>query len=271
MLSIQLACETYSWEMAATSYKGELRHIMQVMQQAGFKGIEAETSFFGDLSDPVRMKEALDAWQLHLVALCHVEDWRYATETTAERANADRWMAFLEQFPETIYLLVQMPGSDRQYLQDRQQNLLSCINTIAERATDRGIVCSFHPNSPEGSICRTHDDYQRIIGGLDEQFLGYTPDLGHIAKGGMDPLRICQDYRDRINLVHYKDMYADGRWAPTGEGVIDFPAITKYLVDTDFTGWIVMEDEHDDCINDPDGVTLRDGLYIEQQLRPLLR
>lgn len=270
MQKIRLACETYSWEMASQSYKDKLKHIMGIIQQAGFAGIEAETSFFGDLSDPIKMKAALDEYQLELAVLCHVEDWRNATETIKERANADRWIQFLEHFPNTIYLLVQMPGADRNNLVERQQNLLSCVNTVAERAAARGIECSYHPNSPAGSIYRTEEDYKILLNGLDRRYLGYTPDVGHIAKGGMDPLSICKEYRELINLVHYKDMYADGQWAPTGEGVIDFASITSYLVDTGFAGWIIMEDEDETCITDPDGVTIKDGVYIDQYIRPLL-
>ncbi|HKK76398.1 MAG TPA: TIM barrel protein [Saprospiraceae bacterium] len=270
MQKIRLACETYSWEMASQSYKGNLTHIMDIMQRAGFRGIEAETSFFGELSDPIKMKEALAERDLELAVLCHVEDWRKPTETAEEKANADRWIEFLEHFPDTIYLLVQMPGTDRKHLEERQQNLLACVNAVAERATAKGIECSYHPNSPEGSIYRTEEDYKILLEGLDPRYIAYTPDVGHIAKGGMDPLAICKQYRDRINLIHYKDMFADGHWAPTGEGIIDFSAITNYLVDTDFEGWIIMEDEDDACITDPDGVTLQDGVYIDRYIRPLL-
>lgn len=270
MQKIRLACETYSWEMASKSYKGELEHVMGVMQKAGFGGIEAETSFFGDLSDPVKMKEALDHYQLELSALCHVEDWRNPNETAEEKANADRWIQFLKYFPNTIYLLVQMPGQDRKHLKERQQNLLSCVNEVAKRAAAQGIECSYHPNSPKGSIYRTEEDYHILLDGLDSQYIGYTPDVGHIAKGGMDPLSICQQYRDRINLVHFKDMYADGRWAPTGAGIIDFASITKYLVESGYDGWIIMEDEDEACITDPDSVTLQDGVFIDQNIRPLL-
>lgn len=83
-------------------------------------------------------------------------------------------------------------------------------------------------------------------------------------------MEIVKEYRDLINLVHYKDMYSNGAWAPTGEGVIDIKGITQYLIDTNFEGWIVMEDECDQAIIDPDGVTFEDGVYIESQLNPML-
>jgi len=270
MTKIKLACETYTWQMAGEGYKGKLDHIMQVIGQAGFTGVEPETSFFGDLSDPVKMKEELDKNQLELAVLCHVEDWRNPKETEDEKRRADQWIEFLSHFPETIYLLVQMPGDDRSNLVERQQNLLKCVNEIAKRAVDKGIECSYHPNSPEGSVYRTRDDYRILLDGLDGKLIGYTPDVGHIARVDMDPLSIIKEYRDQINLVHYKDMFKDGSWAPTGEGIIDLPGITQYLLDSAYEGWIVMEDECDQAITDPDGVTLKDGDYIKNELKPLL-
>ncbi len=270
MGEIRVACETYTWQMPGESYKGKLDHIMGIARQAGFEGIEPETSFFGDLSDPLKMKDTLRRHQLELVALCHVEDWRLPEETPQEKANAEQWMNFLAHFPETIYLLVQMPGNDRSDLTERQQNLLSCVNAIAQRASDKGIECSYHPNSPSGSVYRTRDDYEILLNGLNEKWIGYTPDVGHIAKVEMDPMDIIKEYRSLINLVHYKDMYSDGHWAPTGEGIIDFQGITQFLIDTNYQGWIVMEDECDAAITDPDGVTLEDGKYINDHIRTLL-
>jgi inosose dehydratase len=270
MTKIKIACETYTWQMPGESFKGKLDHIMGIANKAGFEGIEPETSFFGDLSDPIKMKDTLQKHNLDLAALCHVEDWLNRTETDQERANADKWIKFLEHFPETIYLLVQMPGNDRQNLQERQKNLLSCVNAIAQRAHGAGLSCSYHPNSPEGSVFRTYDDYKILLDGLQSDWIGYTPDVGHIAKVDMDPLALVKEYRSLVNLIHYKDIFADGRWAPTGEGVIDFKKITQYLIDTDFEGWIVMEDECDQAITDPDGVTHEDGLFINQRIKPLL-
>ncbi|MEM9326051.1 MAG: TIM barrel protein [Bacteroidota bacterium] len=270
MGNIKLACETYTWQMPGESYRGRLDHIMRVVSQSGFSGIEPETSFFGRLSDPVLMKETLDRHGLALAALCHVEDWRNPEETQGERQRSDQWIDFLSHFPETIYLLVQMPGADREDLRERQQNLLRCVNGIAERASSRGIICSYHPNSPEGSIYRTEDDYKILLSGLNTECIGYCPDVGHIARGGMDPLRVIKEYRDMVNLVHYKDMYADGRWAATGAGAIDFKAITEYLVETHYRGWIIMEDECDEAITNPDGVTIKDGEYIRKHIQPLI-
>ena len=270
MPPINLACETYTWQMPGEQYKGKLDHIMGLVSQAGFKGIEIETSFIRHLDDPVLMQETLDKHELQLAVLCVVEDWLYPQETVEERGRADKWIDFLGHFPGAMLLTVQMPQQDRAKLRERQNNMIACVNDFSRRAAEKGIVCSNHPNSPAGSVFRVEADYEILLKGLDQQATGFCPDVGHIAKGGMDPAEIIRRYRSQVNLVHYKDMYEDGRWAFTGEGTIDFAGITQYLMDTGYEGWIIMEDECDECITDPDGVTLRDGVWIREVLEPML-
>jgi inosose dehydratase len=256
--------------MPGEQYKGKLEHIMHIIAQAGLEGIEPETSFLQHLEDPLQMKEALAKYNLELPVLCVVEDWLHAEETPAEKERAQKWIDFLSHFPDCMLLMVQMPGKDRKHLKERQDHLLACVNAFAKRAVDAGITCSYHPNSPQGSIFRTETDYEILLNGLDASCIGYCPDVGHIAKGGMKPRAIMEQYRDLINLVHYKDMYEDGTWAATGEGSIDFINITKDLIDNHYNGWIIMEDECDACITDPDGVTLKNRDYIDEVLRPLV-
>lgn len=271
MAKIKLACETYTWQMPGEQYKGKLEHIMNISKQAGFTGIEPETSFFQHLEDPYKMKDALAQNDMELAVLCYVEDWLSPKETDDERERADKWISFLSHFPDTIFLTVQMPQSDRSNLKERQRNAINCFNDIARRAAEKGIKCSNHPNSPGGSVFRIESDYEVLLNGLDHEAVGYCPDVGHMAKGGMDPLEVMKQYRSLINLVHYKDMFQDGRWAATGDGDIDMKAITNYLVDTNYEGWIIMEDECDEAITNPDGLTLRDGKYIDESIRPLLK
>ena len=270
MSKIKLACETYTWQMPGEQYKGRLEHIMEVSSRAGYKGIEPDSSFLHHLSDTALMKAALHKYKLELSVFCYVEDWRHPKETDEERKRANAWVDFMEHFPDTIFLLVQMPGKDREYLVERQKNLLLCVNAIAQRAADKGIVCSYHPNSPTGSVYRTEEDYKILLNGLNAQVIKYTPDLGHIAKGGMDPLSIVKEYHELVNCIHYKDMYIDGTWAPMGKGVIDFIGATNYLASIGFDGWIVVEDECERAITDPDAVAIDDGLYNRKVLEPLI-
>lgn len=98
MRNIKIGCETYTWQMPGEMYKGKLDHIMGICNKAGFIGIEPETSFFGDLADPVKMKETLQKHNQELAVLVHVEDWRNPKETDDEKSEQGNGWIFCPIF-----------------------------------------------------------------------------------------------------------------------------------------------------------------------------
>ena len=273
MVKPRLACQTYTWQMSG-DYVGRLDHILSLLGGTGFAGVEPETQFLGKLADPGAMRAALDEAGVELAALCLVEDWIGDEETPDERARADECEEFLAHFPGTLLNLCQMPTSrpaDPDQLRRRQDNLFSCVHAIARRFTDRGIACGYHPNSPDTSIYRTEADYRVLLDGLDESVLRWIPDVGHIAKGGMEPLALLREYRSLICHIHYKDMDDAGAWQEMGQGSIDYHAITSFLVESGFDGWIVVEDESDRAVPQPDEVTVDDWAWIERELVPIVQ
>lgn len=236
---------------------------MDQVAAAGFSGIEPEVCMLGRYrTEPAHFHEALDSRRLRLGALCLVCDWREEHETAAERAEADRVIAYLKHFPGTVLALCHMPGKDRNHWQDRQEHCIACIHDVARRATASGISTAFHPNSPSGSVFRTEDDYKRLLDAMDTRILGFAPDAGHIARGGMDPVSIFRHYQPLIRHVHFKDMTSDGAWALMGMGVIDFPHIVTDLQSAGYNGWIMVEDESRLAETDPDAATCRNGQYV---------
>jgi inosose dehydratase len=268
MPKIRFTCETYAWIMCGDKYIGKIDHMADTAAKSGFEGIEPMNLQLGPYWDPRMLRDTLDARGLKLSSVAFVCDWLNPGETEAERREADKMMDLIRTFPYEILLMpVQMPQKDRENLDVRQKNFVACVNDLARRAAERGIKSSYHPNSPEGSIFRTREDYDKLLPKLDVQALGWTPDVGHIAKGGMDPVGMIREYRELVNHIHFKDMFPDGEWAQTGEGSIDFKTVIDDLVKTDFEGWVVFEDECDAAIGDPDGVTLKDGDYIRDVVK----
>jgi inosose dehydratase len=266
---MRFGCQTYTWLMSGEKYKGRVPHILRVARGAHFEGLEPEVVMLGALSDPAKMNEALAATGMQLGGVCLVEDWAHQQEAEMERARADQYIKFLTHFPGCMFVLCQMPGKDRRSLSERQQNLLSCVNAIALRAARNGVPCSYHPNSPEGSVFRTAEEYELLLNCLVPETIGFAADVGHIARGGMDPVAILRKYRERVNHVHFKDMCADGQWAGMGRGTIDFPQIVSDLHRSGFEGWVMIEDECAQAELDPDASTVVNGSYVRDVLSPL--
>ena len=270
MGNVRFGCQFYTWQMSGDKYIGALPHICGVVQQAGFAGIEPETLMLGDYyNDAFALKDILAERDLQLGALALVCAWQEPRETLDELAAAERIFRYLDAFPGTHLGLGQFPGADRANLHERRQNCLACTNAVAARAADRGLVCSFHPNSAPGSVFRVADDYKVLLDGLDPQVVGYCPDSGHIARGGMDPVAVFQEALPLIRHVHFKDYAADGQWAGMGEGIIDFPAIVTMLARSDFDGWVMVEEESPFAEQNPDAATLQNGEYLKRELAGL--
>ena len=263
---VKIGCQTYTWQMVGDDYLGRLDHIIKIAGTAGFAGLEPEIRFLGALRDPGLMKAHLDAAGIELASLCIVEDWRGETETEAERAEADWAIDFLaSHFPKAVFNICPMPGADRSDLRERQDNQLACMNAIAARAADKRTSCQ--PITPTRPWALCAEPIRTTTGcsmAWIPDVLKWIPDIGHIAKGGMDALDILKTYRSLIAHVHFKDMTADGHWAMMGEGVIDFDAITDFLVSSDYNGWLVVEDESPVAEQDPDGVVSSDAVYMDK-------
>jgi inosose dehydratase len=271
MSQIKFGCQFYTWQMSGALYVGKLPHISKVVGSAGFAGIEPETCMLGPYyDDPSEMKDVLAQNNLQLGAIALVCNWSGSTETSEENREAEQVFNYLKHFPDSHLVLCQLPGNDRTDLHLRQANAIACINTIASRAVDLGIECSFHPNSPEGSIFRIKEDYQVLLDRLDRRIVGFAPDTGHIAKGGMDVIEIFQTYKSLIKHIHFKDITASSGWTAMGAGIIDFPQIVTMMRDTNYHGWIMVEEESPEAEVNPDSATIKNGEYLQQTLLPLV-
>ena len=278
MSKIKFGAEVYTWFMQGkgTAYANQLDHMIRVSAQAGFTGIEplvlsiTPDYWMGDLKDPIRLRDALQASGIELACFSLVCAWDQDTETAEERAAADYAIEALKLFPGAKLGTSPLPRG-RHNLYERRLNLIRNLNRVSRRARDAGIPASFHPNSPPASMVRTREDYDVVLNSLDPSVTGWTPDVGHIARGGMNIIETLNRWAHLVDHIHFKDFSGDGPepWARMGTGKLDFHAITEWLATRKFDGWIICEDEAPEAVGDPDGVTLQDGEWCRQNLFPI--
>jgi inosose dehydratase len=268
----QFGAEVYTWFMneQGKTHQNRLGHMIEISSKAGFTGIEPIHGWMGDLSEPEILKEKLHQCNIELVAIALALNWNELQETEQERMEADKAISLLQHFPGALLCTVQKP-TGRHDIENRRRYLTNCVNTVSRRAMEKGVPCSFHPNSPHTSITRTKEDYEVLLESLDSIVTGWTPDVGHIRNGGMDPLELMKKYQSLINLVHYKDWNGEPEWSLMGKGKINLVAITKWLEEINYHGWIICEDEAPEALDNPDEVTIHDGKWIKEELLPSLK
>jgi inosose dehydratase len=110
--SIQFGSEVYTWFMkeSGRANANRLDHMIDVIAQAGFAGVQPIFSWMGDLSDPRRLADSLASHgNLSLSAMSFVLDWNHEGETDDELREAESVMNFLGHFPGALLCVVQMP------------------------------------------------------------------------------------------------------------------------------------------------------------------
>lgn len=136
------------------------------------------------------------------------------------------------------------------------QTLFANLDRIREVCAARGVTACLHPHW--GTMVQNADEIDRV---LRNSSVGLCLDTGHITCGGGDPVAIVEEFADRVDIVHAKDVRTEladklltgeftwsdgikaGMFTPIGQGDIDFAAIVAKLREAGFDGYYVLEQD----------------------------
>ncbi|WP_249042334.1 sugar phosphate isomerase/epimerase family protein [Flagellimonas olearia] len=76
----------------------------------------------------------------------------------------------------------------------------------------------------------------------DPKYVNFQMDLYWVTKAGADPLAYFEKYPGRFKAWHVKDMDEEGKFAPVGEGTIDFKRILAQKEDSGMVKYFVEQD-----------------------------
>ncbi len=115
---------------------------------------------------------------------------------------------------------------------DHKKNLIESMNEYAKAVTDMGLVCALHPHTE--TPIQTREEVYFIMENLDTTYMKFGPDVGQLAKGGSDPVKIVQDFLPLIEHVHLKDFEGGNEngyvgYAPLGAGTVSLKKILQIL------------------------------------------
>ncbi|WP_217438566.1 sugar phosphate isomerase/epimerase family protein [Fertoeibacter niger] len=254
MTKLQIACQTFTWEMLGPRFTGGPDDLIRAIADGGYAGIEITDTMIGHYAtDPAAFGRALDAAGLRLVAFAFGSDSGFARpdHIAADLEAAKRWVGYAAHFPGA---LVSMGSATVVTDGPRDAHFAvaaEVYNRAAEIGQAAGVQVAVHPSSHHNTLLFDRADYDRIFALLDPG-VGWVPDTGHILRGGQDMGDTLASHAARIRYVHLKDVDAQGQWAMLGDGVCDTPAvIAAATAAPQFNGWLVLEEESATAAADP--------------------
>lgn len=244
-------CEAPGW-----GHQMSPERVLAEMADLGFKATEAgPDGFLGD--DPDNIRSLLDLTGLELAA-GFVPAALHENGGVRDAADRIRWLA--EAGAEVAVLAATTGEEGYEQSADLDDagwdRLAANIDSLQLVADTADMTLTFHPHY--GTLVESPEQIHRLAEVSD---VALCLDTGHVMAGGGDPTEVAQTYGSRIRHVHLKDVdsqtagrvrdgelgyhqaVAMGMYRPMGEGDVDVAAVLSALDESDFEGWIVLEQD----------------------------
>lgn len=127
---------------------------------------------------------------------------------------------------------------------DNLDSLVNILNILGQKITAAGLEFLYHNHNfefEENQNGVVPIDY--MLENLDSSNVNFQMDLYWVIKAGADPVTYFEKYPGRFKIWHVKDMDEQGRFAPVGEGTIDFKRIFEKKDLSGMEYYIVEQDQ----------------------------
>lgn len=107
------------------------------------------------------------------------------------------------------------------------KNVGAVLNKVGAECQKRGMELAYHNHSFEFETFNGQTGFDILYSNCDAKLVKAELDVYWLAHGGQDPVEVINRFGARTLLLHLKDMAAgpDRKFAPVGEGILDFKSI----------------------------------------------
>lgn len=219
---------------------------LQKVADAGYAYIEAagynEGKFYG--MEPQEFKAYLESIGLTPVST-HMG---MVTLENADQLIADTKAAGFEYFtiPVPPMGMFTFNRENRTMgMKGSMEDFADILTTLGKKCEASGLKLLYHNHDFE---YKKNEDgikpIEYLLDNTDPKYVNFQMDLYWVTRAEADPVAYFEEYPGRFKLWHVKDMDEEGKFAPVGEGTIDFARILKekktsgmekYFVEQDMT------------------------------------
>jgi sugar phosphate isomerase/epimerase len=154
------------------------------------------------------------------------------------------------------------PKTRKLGMEGGMEKLADILNTIAQKAHAAGLEFLYHNHDFE--FIANQDgvvpiDY--LLEKLDPKYVNFQMDLYWVTKAGADPVAYFKKYPGRFKIWHVKDMDSQDRFAPVGQGKIDFKRILAHKKLSGMKYYMVEQDQTFDGMQPMEAIKIsKEGL-----------
>jgi len=262
------------------------------MALAGYKGCEVGTKY--PVNDRVFLKNMLD---LRGITICNQWfSYEFSSKSFEQvKNNFINQIDFLNFFGakviggaevgNSIHGQYNIPLSNRESANNENwKKLIEGLNELGKISYDKyGIKLSYHHHI--GTMVETMSEVDRLLNETDENYVNLNYDCGHFYMAGDDPLNAIKKYISRISHIHFKDVresikhkvyneklsflqgVKSGVFTVPGDGNLDMKPLAKFIHESNYKGWLVVEAEQDPYKANPFEYAKKGYEYLTKELR----
>lgn len=223
---MKLSCSAIAW--GKINDAPSFRRIAESVSNAGYTGIGIEYNLLPEelTKKPEMVKDIAKAAGLDVPSMAINENTAYQAEAAYRMGAESGWLCLFEK---------DAAGAEVTRMHVREFG-------------KRGLKVGLHPHV--NSSVETNRQLDALIAACKPASLDVCFDSAHQEALGMDLPAFIERYKDRLCLVHLKDLKTrkapkdidyDNDFVDLGEGLCDFPAIMGALKKVKYQGWLMVE------------------------------
>ena len=232
---------------AAITWGDDYLRAIDEIADVGYEGIQLRANVLPRFQQrPAELKDILARKRLTFVALSsgnlNLDPAREETQI-AEHVSRAR---FLRDAGGLYLQIIDERPAGRAAVAEDYRRMGQLLTKLGERTADLGIPVAYHPHM--GALGEKPDEVERVLDATDPRFVKLLLDVAHYRQGGGDPAAAIRRHRDRLAMLHLKDVETrreagkeSYRFVELGKGRVDLPQVFTALREINFDGWGIVE------------------------------
>ena len=290
-MSVKLGVAPIAWsndDMPELGGNTTLEQCLAEASQAGYIGIESGGKFPKKSSE---LMPKLNKFNLHLCSGWYGANLRKNSVEDEKKIIQEQLTLFKDcNSPCIVFAEVSgsIQGDPNRKLSTRPQmdneewkKFCDKISEMGKYLEDQGMPLAYHHHM--GTIIENQEDTERLLDNTNDS-VKLTLDTGHMLFAKGDSKTILNNYKERLQHVHCKDIrknvlekslkedlsfrdaFLEGAFTVPGDGCIDYKPLFDILKKNDYSGWLVVEAEQDPKKANPLEYAIKGYKYLTDTL-----